>query len=107
MSFCPLSYCNDSQCPRKAACLSEKRKMQSRAIASQATVIRQKKLDNNQEFKGEYLGRNASTGNAIVSTPNGVIQAKSITTGYLVPGRLVTGIIPYKGAVGIISNMPN
>jgi hypothetical protein len=106
--ICPLGYCNNPNCPKKAACNSQKRLYQSRAIQSQSQAIAQKKKDNNQQFRGVYIGYNTQTRLCTVRLSNGsLIPCQPITTGFIVPGQIVTGILPKNGSYGIINGIPN
>jgi hypothetical protein len=104
--ICPLGYCNNPKCPKKAVCHSQQRLYQSRAIHSQSIAIAQKKKDLNQEFRGQYLGYNSQTGLHTVQLSDGSkITCKSITNGFIPKGHQVSGIVPNKGSYGIINNV--
>jgi hypothetical protein len=104
--MCPLSRCNDNNCPRGASCLAEKRTLQNRAIYTQRVVESQEKQDLSREFTGTYAGFDSKTGEALIKLSSGsIVRARTVSNGLAKIGDRVSGTMPLGGTGAVVDWM--
>jgi hypothetical protein len=96
---CPLGKCHNPDCPNYDVCLSESRLMNSRAIASETTLKKQRAKDRSQEITGTYVGYDQITGTHLIESEGGILPAKDGSASFKHPGQIVSGYIPYKSSI--------
>jgi hypothetical protein len=72
--------------------------MNSRAIATETALKKQRVNDRSQEFIGTYAGYDQETGTHLISYQGGTLPAKDTSVSFKFLGQIVTGYIPYKSS---------
>lgn len=104
--MCPLNRCSNTNCPRAASCLAERRTLTNRAVYTQRVVESQEKTDLSREFTGTYAGYDSKTGEALIQLSSGsVVRARTVSNGMVKVGDKVSGTMPLGATSAVVDWM--